>query len=399
MKHYPKILIVSDFFFNENSGGGILFKNLFYNFPSKNIFIIHRDLSVKDNKDYINICIKKENIILSFLRKNLNPIIKNLLVTLKNYSLRFKKKKIENSIYSKINEFNPDLIYTILGDYSLMCQLKEIHQKTKIPILLHIMDNFLANFESERDERYQLFKYFIFSSKNRLAINSEMAKDYKEKFDLSFSVIHNGISRNKIKKVNVKKDIKTILYIGSVYKEAQLDSLVDISNTIKNINLPNKKVKFILYLPYDQKQKYESKFLGSSKIEIKVHNLNDKEYFSILSQSDLLILASNFDFNSINYYKLSWPAKLPSYLMSKVPIFIYGPEEVFFVKEAKRKGWAYVQTKKCHKTLEKSLVQILSNQSIRNQIVKKAINESKNFNIEKIRDDFLNIINKTIEKK
>ena len=227
-----------------------------------------------------------------------------------------------------------------------MCQLKEIHSKTKIPILLHIMDNFLANFENEKDKRYQLFKYFIFSSKNRLAINSEMAKEYKEKFDLPFSVIHNGISRNKIKKINVKKDIKTILYIGSVYKEAQLDSLVDISNTIKNINLPNKKIKFILYLPYDQKQKYESKFLGSSKIEIKVHNLNDKEYFSILSQSDLLILASNFDFNSINYYKLSWPAKLPSYLMSKVPIFIYGPEEVFFVKEAKKKRLGLCTNKK-----------------------------------------------------
>ena len=51
------------------------------------------------------------------------------------------------------------------------------------------------------------------------------------------------------------------------------------------------------------------------------------------------------------------------------------------------------------KILEESLVQILSNQTIRNQIVKKAINESKNFNIEKIRDDFLNIINKTIAKK
>ena len=53
------------------------------------------------------------------------------------------------------------------------------------------------------------------------------------------------------------------------------------------------------------------------------HNLSDKDYFKTISRSDLLILASNFDEKSINYYKYSWPAKMGTYLMSKIPIFIY----------------------------------------------------------------------------
>ena len=43
-----------------------------------------------------------------------------------------------------------------------------------------------------------------------------------------------------------------------------------------------------------------------------------KKYFSKISKSNLLLLASNFDNYSIEYYKYSWPAKLGSYLMSKV---------------------------------------------------------------------------------
>ena len=38
-----------------------------------------------------------------------------------------------------------------------------------------------------------------------------------------------------------------------------------------------------------------------------------------------------------------------SYLMSKVPIFIYGPDKIFFINDAKKKKkkkWAYVENKK-----------------------------------------------------
>jgi len=78
-------------------------------------------------------------------------------------------------------------------------------------------------------------------------------------------------------------------------------------------------------------------FKKFKSILIGENNFNDENYFLLLSQSNLLILASNFDKDSINYYKYSWPAKMPSYLMSEIPIFILGPSEIFFIFVAQKK--------------------------------------------------------------
>ena len=55
---YPRILIISEFFFNDNTGGGILLKNLYENYPKDKIFILHEDINANT-----------ENIIKSYLLK------------------------------------------------------------------------------------------------------------------------------------------------------------------------------------------------------------------------------------------------------------------------------------------------------------------------------------------
>ena len=49
--NYPRILIISEFFFGENTGGSILLKNLFKNYPREKIFIIHEDSTVSSAKN------------------------------------------------------------------------------------------------------------------------------------------------------------------------------------------------------------------------------------------------------------------------------------------------------------------------------------------------------------
>ena len=81
-----------------------------------------------------------------------------------------------------------------------------------------------------------------------------------------------------------------------------------------------------------------------------------------------------------------------SYLMSKVPIFIYGPDKIFFINDAKEKKWAYVEEKKSFLNLENSIKKILYNSNLRKQTLECAMKKSKDFELQKIQKKFKDII-------
>ena len=387
----PKVLIISEFFFSENSGGGILLKNLFQDYPKERIFILHEDVNVPSDTSIKSYSLKKPSKTKTYLKKKLHPFFINQLINLKNFCGINKKKKVDSDLLTKLQQFKPDVIYTIFGDYRLMCLIKELKLKFGIPLVTHVMDNVLATYTNKKKE-YNLFKYLIDASVKRIAINFKMSVEYKKIFGYKFEILHNGIDRKKIKKVNTKKKLKTVTYIGSVFKNAQLNSLVAITEVIKKLIDDNHKIKCLIYLPENQKIIYESFFPKHQDIKIKIHNLDENDYFEKISESNLLLLASNFDKDSIDYYKYSWPAKMGSYLMSKVPIFIYGPDKIFFINDAKEKKWAYVEDKKSFLNLENSLKKILYDSNLRKQTLECAMKKSKHFELQKIQKKFKDIL-------
>ena len=390
-KKIPRVLIISEFYFNENSGGGVLLKNLFEKYPKDKLFILHEDVNANTNATLNSYLLKKPSKIGDFLKKFLHPLFIVLLIELKNFYKIKKKKKVNVNLLTKLKQFKPDIIYTIFGNYNLMYLIKQLKMELKIPLITHVMDNVLATYTNKTNE-YELFKYLIHSSKIRIAINTKMSEEYRKIFGYKFEVIHNGVERNKVRKVNLKRKTKIITYIGSVFKNAQLNSLVEITNVLKKLMDENFDIQCFFYLPESQKRIYGAYFAKHQNIYIKEHNLDEKEYFRKISESNLLLLASNFDNYSTEYYKYSWPAKMGSYLMSKVPIFIYGPDKIFFINDAKEKKWAYVEDKKSFVNLEKSLKKILFDSNLRKQTLKYAMKKSKDFELQNIQKKFKDII-------
>ncbi len=389
-KKLPRVLIISEFYFNDNSGGGVLLKNLYEKYPKDKIFIIHEDVNVNSNTNN-SYLLKKPSKIGNFLKKLLPSFFIVLLIEFKNFYIINKKKKVNINLLTKLKQFKPDIIYTIFGNYNLMCLIKQLKIKLKIPLITHVMDNVLATYNNKTKD-YKLFKYLIDSSKIRIAINTKMSTEYRKIFGYKFEVLHNGVDRKKVRKVNLKHKTKIITYIGSVFKNAQLNSLIEITNVLKKLMEENFNIQCLFYLPESQKRIYESYFAKHQNIYIKKHNLDEKEYFRKISESNLLLLASNFDNYSTEYYKYSWPAKMGSYLMSKVPIFIYGPDKIFFINDAKEKKWAYVEDKKSFVNLEKSLKKILYDSNLRKQTLEYAMKKSKDFELQNIQKKFKDII-------
>lgn len=404
MKTFPKVLIISEFSFNKVSGGGILFTNLFEDFPEKNIALIHEDRSFKSEKYKSCLCIKSQKKILGNILNFFPLKLKLFIKGLNNFLLTkfaLVRANKDEGINNFIESFNPDIIYTILGNNEMMRLIKNIVEKYNFPVVTHIMDDFInSGGNINNEEQKALFNYFIKHSVLRLAINRKMSNDYTKRYGHPFHVIHNGLDRKKIQNIkNSKSQVKQITYIGSIYKNAQLQSMVDISFAVSSLNKKGKKIKLNLYLPKNQIQEFKSSFSQNENIIIKVNDLKDKDYFSMISYSNLLILAANFDKESISYYSLSWPAKMASYLMSGIPIFIYGPNNIYFISEAKKKNWALVCNKTGGSYLEDSICKILYDNKTKKIIIKNALRESKNFELKRIKNEFRKKIMQSVNIK
>ena len=193
---YQKILIISEFFFTENTGGGVLLKNLFENYPKDKIFILHEDVNANTENIVKSHLLRRSSRINIFLKKNLHPILVNLLINFKNFYKLNKKEKANSDLLTELNHFKPDMIYTIFGHYSLMFLIKDLKDKLNIPLITHVMDNVLATY-SYKTKEYELFKYLIDSSKTRIAINTKMSEEYKKIFGYNFEVLHNGVDKKK----------------------------------------------------------------------------------------------------------------------------------------------------------------------------------------------------------
>ena len=404
MKTFPKVLIISEFSFNKVSGGGILFTNLFEDFPADNIALIHEDRNFKSEKYKFCLCIKNQKKFLENISKffplKLKLFIKKLYNFILTKFLLIRANK-DQGINNFIESFNPDIIYTILGNNEMMRFIKNIIEKYNFPVVTHIMDDFINSVGNiKNEEQKDLFNYFIEHSVLRLAINKKMSIDYTKRYRLPFYVIHNGLDRKKIQNIkNSSSQIKRITYIGSIYKNAQLQSIIDISFAVSSLNKKGKKIILNLYLPKNQIQEFKSSFSQNKNVIMKINDLGDKDYFSIISQSNLLILAANFDKESISYYSLSWPAKMASYLMSGIPIFIYGPNNIYFISEAMKKKWALVCNKSDDLFLEGSICKILYDNKTKKIVIKNALRESKNFELKRIKDEFRQKIMQSVTTK
>ena len=91
-KNFPRVLIISEFYFNDNSGGGVLLKNLYEKYPKDKLFILHEDINANTNttNSYL---LKKPSKIGIFLKKLLPSFFIVLLIEFKNFYTINKKKK------------------------------------------------------------------------------------------------------------------------------------------------------------------------------------------------------------------------------------------------------------------------------------------------------------------
>ena len=438
----PKVLIYGETF-KKIGGGGITLNTLFGAWPAANIFMLndrfaetsevhftqYYQIGHLENKSLIHklgfktgnksgpiiinkiklektITFQGNSLFKSSLYFKLKEIFILILNTLGIYEIFF-QQNVSNELLQWIKAIKPDIIYFQPSTIQNIKFLNELHNITKIPYVIHVMDNFLEINTHIKELKgknkllvHQIIEELIKKSNLCLGICDEMSAQYGKRFNRVFYSFQHAVD-NKFwyKNYIVRRDPEpfVILYAGRI-SMGTINSLFLLAKSIDNCNS-------------DHACNFEFQIQTTSLVpnllrkfsRYKCVNIHNAVPYNSLPErytdADLLVLPMDFDKKSLNYIKYSMPTKVPEYLISGVPIFVLANEITALYKYAKSENWAFLNATEKGTDIEKLLIEIRNSYSKRVEISEIAKSVGKrNHDINIVRDSFQQLLSESCHK-
>ncbi|MCD4747633.1 MAG: methyltransferase domain-containing protein [Bacteroidales bacterium] len=414
-EQYPKVLIFGISFI-PNTGGGITILNLFRNWPKDKLAVANdiiegSDKSICENYYLLkspfitkvkvsenkkgNIISNKKGGLLDWFKKLLRPFhsFPHNYFILKG---KYFKLEIDNDFLKWVNDFNPDIIYSLAHNLYHIPFLIELNKKTNIPLAVHIVDDWVnsnhfgvLNFIGKRVLNAE-FRKLLSKTKVLMGISYDMQSVYKKRYKRNFLPFHNPVNLiewNNLTRKNwkIKNDFK-IMFAGTVeaYNVDEIEKLCKAINNKENENI------ILNVFGSIRKNEYSNRLKKYKNCNVK-GLVRHEEIKKLLVKHDLLFLPLSFNKKLKKNIILSMPTKVSEYMISGTPILVYAPQDLALIKYATKDLWAYTLTNSKIDSLKQVINKLFLNVELRSEIGKKAIEVAKkNHNRSIIQKDFIN---------
>jgi glycosyltransferase involved in cell wall biosynthesis len=402
---YPRVLFVTPHAFNGITGGGITFTNLFRTWPKERLATIHNDPVPTSTEvcDRYYVLTERELALSPLLawgrqlvggrvhreaeahaeRENGKGTMASPGSESTGDGIRgFLRKLIGDSVPQRadlseqlerwIREFRPELLYTILGPNDFMSLVEKIRRRFNLPLVVHVMDDWMSAAYRRgvlaplmRRQMRRQVTHFFGIARCRIGICHAMCEEYEKRYGYPFVPFQNAIDIERwqefVRNNAAVSECAEILYVGSVFSFAQLDSLIDCARAVAALNEAGMDVQLRIASPGFLIGPYRHAIEVQGCVTVEDPITDDETFFSRIAGADLLLLPVNFDEESVRFIRYSMPTKVPAYLASGTPILVYGPREVAQVRYAQDLRWGHVVDKRNKAALFNALRLLLTN--------------------------------------
>lgn len=441
MSEFPRLLLVSASAFNNLSGGGITFTNLFRGYPKDRIATVTNDyipVTKEVCEKYYFLTRREFPWSFPFSAANFFGGQEKIEKTLrggggadessgKNFKTKILRgiQKIAQKIFGNeipispilslelkewISKFKPQVLYTILGNLHYIRLVRKISDEFNLPIVIHMMDDWpevsyrkglLARFQRNSMERE--LQEIIRSAAACLSICDAMSEAYEKRYGRPFQAFANVLDADEWLKKS-RKDWQaghpfTIVYAGALMPDSQLHSVKDVCDAVAKLHSEGADITFQIYAPWFFANQYRSELERPSCVYISdAPETMDIE--SLFSRADLLLLPVNFDKATTKYVKYSMPTKIPAYMFSGTPTLAYGPASVASIAYAHDYQWAYCVTARRQEALYDAIHGLSRDEELRKKFGTHAqkIAQEKH-DAAKVRPEFHAVIAKAANRK
>lgn len=296
-----------------------------------------------------------------------------------------------------IKEFNPDVLFFYLGNYSFTIDIAlKISSYYKIPIVTYIVDDYYFNHDLKKGffgvanhHLYSKKLHKLLNGRTVICINDYMKSQYSSEFKCDYYTIYTVSSLQPFKSGGGENAIIQMSYLGGVACE-RYKSLIDIGKVIADNKLP---INFSVYTRETRDWLIEP--LKSARGIKLCEPLNYKGVIDVMEKSDILVHVEGFSDYAIKLVKYSLSTKIADILSCNRCLLAYGSEEVASIKYLIDSDCAYVATS-IPKLIE-ILFDICSNRNLLFRYENNAMriaqqNHSSEENYKKIRKIFNSVV-------
>jgi FkbM family methyltransferase len=240
-----------------------------------------------------------------------------------------------DALQAKVRSFRPDLIlYRPVPDAPLLHQaaMQTILGHEDIPLATWIMDDWPARLEAASPKRFAAFdadwRALLARSSLRLSISRKMSETMQARYGFAFIPFANGVDPREWPAGPARSEGPfTLRYAGALADDMTARSVLRVAQAVERLAEAGRPVRMeIQTKPYwrDQQAAHYSDLRNT---QFHTDLLSADEYRAWLSGADAVLIAYNFDEESLRYIGASLANKLPECLASGAPLIAHGPRE------------------------------------------------------------------------
>lgn len=287
---------------------------------------------------------------------------------------------VSPELISWIDDFEPEIIYTQAASLHVIRLVSELCSLTKLPLVIHMMDDWPSTLYARKVLgpylRWRIkveFPPLVRQASALMGISPKMCQAFEARYGRVFVPFQNALETAAWLRT-ARKDWRLsvpfrLIYTGTIAWSNDT-SLRDVADTVAELHASGYHVRFDLFT-LDHSTELGRSYEQPGCVFVNPP-LPHKDIPTILARADVLILPLNFDSYSIQFARYSMPTKTPEYMVSGSPVLVYAPPGLALTEYAQEFQWGHVVVNQGKEPLKRALLQLMSDQSLREQLGRRA---------------------------
>lgn len=308
------------------------------------------------------------------------------------------------SAMAEIEAFDPDVVmYRPVPNVSWLHEASmDIIRKLDKPLITWIMDDWPAELSQADPEQWAALEPDLLElldrSVERLSICDAMSNAMERRYGVSFTALANGVDPADWQGVHThEKRRLRIRYAGGLANNMTRQSVLRIARAVERIGEAGASVTFEVNTQKWWHREAQADFSGFKYTHLTAEDRSAQQYRDWLSRANVVVIAYNFDAETLRYTRYSMANKMPECLASGAVLFAHGPREAATIDYLADRDFACVVSEESVDKIEAALRELMNNPRERAAISRRAREfVFENHDISRLGDAFRGIAAKAV---